>query len=139
MTRLNDLGRRSFLQIATALGGASTVGALPHLAGAEDTPQHTDTPAITLQDVPLSSGAKLTIERRGQIVLFGINRPYIQNRIDPETFDKLAEAITNMTTIPRCASQFYLITGRIFREGSTLKDLSRSQGRLSPGSRAPRR
>ena len=38
--------------------------------------QQTDTPAITLQDVPFSSGAKLTIERRGQIVLFGINRPY---------------------------------------------------------------
>jgi enoyl-CoA hydratase len=30
--------------------------------------------------------------RRGQIVLFGINRPYLQNRIDPETFEKLAEA-----------------------------------------------
>jgi len=43
MTRLNDLGRRSFLKIAAALGGASTVGALPNLAGAPDTPQQTDT------------------------------------------------------------------------------------------------
>jgi hypothetical protein len=34
MTRLNDLGRRSFLKIAAALGGASTVGALPNLASA---------------------------------------------------------------------------------------------------------
>jgi hypothetical protein len=34
-----------------------------------------------LQDVPFSSGAKLTIEPRGQIVLLGINRPYMQNRI----------------------------------------------------------
>lgn len=33
MTCLNDLGRRSFLKIAAALGGASTVGALPNLAG----------------------------------------------------------------------------------------------------------
>ena len=91
MARLNDLGRRSFLKIAAALGGAST-RALPGIAGAQDTPQQTDTPAITLQDVPFSSGAKLTMERRGQIVLFGINWPYIQNRIDPETFEKLAEA-----------------------------------------------
>lgn len=82
MTCLNDLGRRSFLKIAAELGGVSTVGALPNLAGAQDTLQPIDTPAITLQDVPFSSGAKLTIERRGQIVLFGINRPYIQNRID---------------------------------------------------------
>ena len=92
MTHLDDLGRRSLLKIAAALGGASTVGALHNLAGAQDKPQQTDTPATTLQDVPFSSAAKVTIERRGQIVVFGINRPYIQNRIDPETFEKLAEA-----------------------------------------------
>jgi hypothetical protein len=69
MTYLDDLGRRSLLKIAAALGGASTVGALPNLAGAQDKPQRTDTPAITLQDVPFSSGAKLTIERRA-------DRPY---------------------------------------------------------------
>jgi enoyl-CoA hydratase len=92
MAYLNDLGRRSFLKIARALGGASTVGVLFNLAGAQETSQQNDTPAITLHDVPVSSGAKLTQERRGQIVLFGINRPYIQNRIDPETFEKLAEA-----------------------------------------------
>ncbi|MFZ0642778.1 MAG: hypothetical protein WAM25_06425, partial [Candidatus Acidiferrales bacterium] len=92
MTSLNHLRRRSVLKIAAALGSASTVGALPNLAGAQDTPRQTDSSAVTLQDMPFSSGAKLTIERRGQIVLFGINRPYIQNRIDPETFEKLAEA-----------------------------------------------
>jgi enoyl-CoA hydratase len=92
MTLLNDLGRRKFLKIATALGGASTVGALPSLAGVSHTSQQTDTSVRTLQDVPLSSAAKLTVERRGQIVLFGIHRPYIENRIDPETFEKLAEA-----------------------------------------------
>jgi enoyl-CoA hydratase len=43
-------------------------------------------------DVPLSATTKLTIERRGQIVLIGINRPYIQNRIDPETYQALAKA-----------------------------------------------
>jgi hypothetical protein len=38
--------------------------------------------------------------------------------------------ITNMTTIPRCAPQFYLATERTFQEGSTFKDSSRSQGML---------
>jgi hypothetical protein len=69
MSTLGELGRRSFLKIAAALGGRSAVEALPNLAGALDTPQQTSTPATTLQDVSFSSGAKLTIERRGQIVV----------------------------------------------------------------------
>src|ERR1700734_4000050 len=99
MTCRNDLGRRSLLKITAALGGASTLGSLPTIAAAPDR-------SITLQDVPFSSGAKLTVERRGQIVLFGINRPYIQNRIDPETFENSPKHITNMTTILRCAPRF---------------------------------
>jgi len=43
-------------------------------------------------DIPVSPAAKVTIERRGQIVLIGINRPYIHNRIDPETYAGLAKA-----------------------------------------------
>jgi enoyl-CoA hydratase len=37
-------------------------------------------------DIPLSADAKVTVERRGQIVLIGINRPGVFNHIDPETF-----------------------------------------------------
>jgi enoyl-CoA hydratase len=37
-------------------------------------------------DIPLSPDAKVTVERRGQIVLIGINRPQEFNHIDPETF-----------------------------------------------------
>ncbi|MBE7209447.1 MAG: crotonase/enoyl-CoA hydratase family protein [Gluconacetobacter diazotrophicus] len=35
---------------------------------------------------------KITIERRGQVMLIGINRPYIHNRVDPEAFRALARA-----------------------------------------------
>src|ERR1700739_4066328 len=45
-----------------------------------------------LAEVPLASGATVTIERRGPVALFGVNRPHIQNRIDPETFQALAKA-----------------------------------------------
>jgi enoyl-CoA hydratase len=117
MTRLNDLGRRSFLKTAAALGGASTVAALPHLAGAHDLPRQTETPATTLQNVPFSSGAKLTIERRGQIVLFGINRPYIQNRIDPETFEKLAEAYYQYDHDPSLRAAILFGHGENFSRG----------------------
>jgi enoyl-CoA hydratase len=43
-------------------------------------------------DIPYGPNTKLTVERRGRIVLIGINRPYIQNRVDPETFRALAKA-----------------------------------------------
>jgi hypothetical protein len=39
MICLIDLGRRSFLEIGAVLGGAFTLGALPNLAGAQDTSQ----------------------------------------------------------------------------------------------------
>jgi enoyl-CoA hydratase len=45
-----------------------------------------------LQDIPYSPDTKLTVECRGTVVLLGINRPYIQNRLDPETFRALAKA-----------------------------------------------
>ena len=149
MIYLTDLGRRSFLTLAAALGGASRLGALPRLAGAEDTPQQTDTPAITLQDVSLSSGAKLTIERRGQIVLFGINRPYIQNRIDPETYEKLAEAYYQYDRDPSLRAAILFGHGENFSRGidvdgfkslaGTGKPWIASTGTIDPlAKRAPR-
>jgi enoyl-CoA hydratase/carnithine racemase len=48
--------------------------------------------STTLQDIPLGPDVKLTIERRGQVALFGINRPNIQNRIDQEAFESLGRA-----------------------------------------------
>jgi enoyl-CoA hydratase len=43
-------------------------------------------------DIPPSPDAKITVERREQIVLIGINRPQMFNRIDPEAFYDLAKA-----------------------------------------------
>ena len=131
-TYLNDLGRRGFLKIAAELGGASTLGALPSLAGAQDSPQQKDTPDITLQDVPLSSGAKLTIERRGQIVLFGINRPYIQNRIDPETFEKLAEAYYQYDHDPSLRAAILFGHGENFSRGIDVEGFKSLAGTGKP-------
>lgn len=132
MTRLNDSNRRSFLKIAAVLGGVSTVGALSNFAGAQDTPQQTNSPAITLQDVALSSGAKLTIERRGQIVLFGINRPYIQNRIDPETFEKLAEAYYQYDQDPSLRAAILFGHGENFSRGIDVQGFKSLAGMGKP-------
>jgi enoyl-CoA hydratase len=47
-----------------------------------------------LEDVVLSPNVRATVERRGQIVLIGINRPDVYNRFDPETQHALAVAFT---------------------------------------------
>jgi enoyl-CoA hydratase len=37
-----------------------------------------------MADIPLSPEAKITVERRGEIVLLGVNRAQIYNRFDPD-------------------------------------------------------
>ncbi len=88
--------RRSVLKAGAALGSLLTVAGRAADAHAEDqnagaAPQSSADEA-RMVDIPVSAGAKVTIERRGQIVLIGINRPYIHNRIDPETYAGLAKA-----------------------------------------------
>jgi enoyl-CoA hydratase len=95
MSHAGMVGRRNLLKAAAAFGGLSTLAVIaPAVSKAA---QESEIPAaasadVKLEDVPTGPDNKVTIERRGQIVLIGINRPYIQNRIDPETFEKLAEA-----------------------------------------------
>ena len=47
-----------------------------------------------------SPDTKIMVERRGQIVLIGINRPQMFNRIDPEAFYGLASAYYNFDNDP---------------------------------------
>jgi enoyl-CoA hydratase len=75
--------RRSLLKTAAAFAAFETL--MPEAEGQ-------GSQQATLKDVPFGPAVKLTIERRGQIVLFGINRPDIQNRIDPETSERLGRA-----------------------------------------------
>jgi len=41
---------------------------------------------------PSESTDKVTVERRSEVVLIGINRPDVDNRVDPDTFSGLARA-----------------------------------------------
>jgi len=59
--------------------------------GGGASPPKTDE-TVRMADIPYTSKTKITVERRGQIVLIGINRPYIDNRIDPEAMEGLAKA-----------------------------------------------
>jgi enoyl-CoA hydratase len=69
------------------LSAAAAAGALAVAARAQQAPVETH-----MADVPLSSGSTVTVERRGQIVLIGLNRTAIFNRIDPPMRELLARA-----------------------------------------------
>jgi enoyl-CoA hydratase/carnithine racemase len=84
--------RRSLLKAGAALGGFSAMSAPAVVAQRSDVGIEVLSDQVQMADIPISSTTKVTIERRGQIILIGINRPYIQNRIDPETFVALAKA-----------------------------------------------
>lgn len=74
--------RRSLLKTAAALAALE-----PFASEAQEQSEST-----VLKEATLGPGIKLTVERRGPIVLLGINRPDVHNRIDPETSQSLGRA-----------------------------------------------
>jgi enoyl-CoA hydratase len=107
--------RRSLLKAAAALGGILTVAARSGGAAAEAGEEHVA--ETKLADIPLSPTAKITVERRGQIVLIGINRPYIHNRIDPETYVGLAKALYQYDHDPSLRAAVLFGHGENFSRG----------------------
>jgi enoyl-CoA hydratase len=88
------VARRNVLKAGAAIVSAwAGSPALAQAAESEsaDAPQST-AKAVTMAETPLGATSKVTVERRGQIVLIGINRPSIQNRVDPEAYLGLAKA-----------------------------------------------
>ncbi len=78
------IGRRAALRGAAMVAVAATARAqTPASQGADETTR--------LADVPLAPGNTVTVERRGDIVLVGLNRPSIHNRLDPPTRLRLGE------------------------------------------------
>jgi enoyl-CoA hydratase len=88
------VARRNVLKAGAAMVSTWT-RPLPIAQSAEresvGTPQGAEK-TMTMAETKLGATSKVTVERRGQIVLIGINRPSIQNRVDPETYLGLAKA-----------------------------------------------
>jgi enoyl-CoA hydratase/carnithine racemase len=83
----------------------------------------------TVKDVPPSPPVKLTVERRGQVVL-GLNRSYIQNRIDPDTFENLAKALYDCEQDPTLRAAILFGHGPHFSRGI---DVDASAARVREG------
>jgi enoyl-CoA hydratase len=86
---------QSLVERRTLLKGAIVMaGVVGPLTQAAAQPAGQPATAAPLADVTLSPKVRATVERRGQIVLIGINRPEFFNRFDPETTHALAVAFT---------------------------------------------
>lgn len=71
----------------------------------------------TMTGIPASAAAKITVERRGRIVLIGINRPSIQNRLDPEAYLALAKAYYDYDHDPSLRAAVLFGHGDNFSQG----------------------
>src|SRR5580704_12058699 len=83
----SEIERRTLLKGAMVITGMVSVA---ETAAAQPVAQT----GGRLADAPLAPGVRATVERRGQIVLIGINRPDVFNRMDPEGSHALAVALT---------------------------------------------
>jgi enoyl-CoA hydratase len=70
-----------------------------------------------MADIPLSSEAKITVERRGEIVLIGANRPEMYNRFDPDAFFGLAKAYYDFDNDPSLRAAVFFGHGENFSRG----------------------
>jgi enoyl-CoA hydratase len=118
-----DLGRRTLLvgTAATALAVAGRAQAQAPAAGG---------PATTLADVPPRAANTITLERRGDIVLVGLNRAAIQNRIDPPMRARLAEAFYQYEHDPSLRAAVLFGHGPNFSRGI---DVDAQQAALAGG------
>jgi enoyl-CoA hydratase/carnithine racemase len=87
----------------------------------------------TLVDIPLAATNTITVERRGDIALVGINRPFIQNRIDPPTRLRLGEVFYQYEHDPTIRAIVLFGHGENFSRGI---DVDASQAGIISGNRA---
>src|SRR5689334_15484074 len=127
MRKASNHGRRRLL-VATA---AAAVASAARVRAQSQTTE----PATTrLVDVPLGPSVTVTVERRDDIVLIGLNRPAIQNRIDPPTRARLAEAMYQYEHDPSLRAAVLFGHGPNFTRGI---DVDATQASLAAGRRAP--
>jgi Enoyl-CoA hydratase/isomerase len=126
-TTANAVGRRALIKGTAMLA----LSAAPRAQAQAPTPE-----AVTrLEDVPLGPAVRVTVERRGDIVLVGLNRPFIQNRIDPPTRLRVAAAFYDYEHDPSLRALVLLGHGEHFSRGI---DVDAAQAGILSGRRSIR-
>jgi enoyl-CoA hydratase len=119
-----NVGRRALITGAALTTVAAAVRAQNQTPPAE--------PETRLADAPLSSSTTVTVERRGEIALIGLNRPFIQNRLDPPTRVRLAETFYQYEHDPSLRAVVLFGHGENFSRGI---DVDASQAAITAGQR----
>jgi enoyl-CoA hydratase len=120
------MGRRALIT------GAMLTTVAASARGQSQTPA---SPAPTaLADVPLSAAATVTVERRGEIALVGLNRPFIQNRVDPPTRARLSDILYRYEHDPSLRVVVLFGHGEHFSRGI---DVDAAQAAIAAGGRRP--
>ena len=119
------VGRRALIT-----GAALTTAAAAARAQSQTPPAAE--PVTTLADEPLSSSTTVTVERQGEIALIGLNRPFIQNRLDPPTRVRLAETFYQYEHDPSLRAVVLFGHGEHFSRGI---DVDASQAAITAGQR----
>jgi enoyl-CoA hydratase len=118
-----NLGRRALIT-----GAALTVA-----AAARTRAQTTPGPAVTtLADAPLGPSTTITVERRDQIAIVGLNRPSIQNRLDPPMRARLAQVFYQYEHDPSLRALVLFGHGEHFSRGI---DVDATQSAIAAGRR----
>ena len=89
-------------------------------------------PVTRLVDVPAGASATITVERRDQFALIGLNRPFIFNRLDPPTRARLAQTLFQDEHDPTIRAAILFGHGENFSRGI---DVDASQAAIQAGRR----
>src|SRR5262249_6514354 len=122
MKKVRAIARRDLIKATATIAAAAPAITATSVVAQQSQPAQqpfADTAAqpTTLAEVPLGPATRLTVERRGQVALFGLNRPQAQNRIDPETFQALAKAIYDYDHDPSLRAAILFGHGDCFSRG----------------------
>jgi enoyl-CoA hydratase len=120
-----NVGRRALIKSAAFVAVAARVQAQTQTPAAEI--------VTTVTNVPLNASNTVTVERRDDIVLVGINRTSIQNRIDPPTRLRLNEVMYLYEHDPSLRAFVLFGHGENFSRGI---DVDAAQAGLISGQRA---
>src|ERR1019366_1161984 len=127
----SNVGRRALLTGAAMT--AVAVAARAQGPQGQPPPVEPPQPETKLADVPLSAAATITVERRGEIAMIGLNRPFIQNRLDPSTRLRLAEVFYQYEHDSSLRAAVLFGHGENFSRGI---DVDASQAAIAAGRRA---
>jgi enoyl-CoA hydratase len=83
---MSQPSRRAVVMSSLIGGTSGLIAQVRPVEGSQATDRRTDGPSLPPPD------RTITVERRGEVCLIGLNRPQVQNRVDPEAFSALAQA-----------------------------------------------